>query len=57
MSRTYKHQATYDYLNGKKVKGNLLYGVKRYFNRINFSKWDYSRILWFKYKTKRHERE
>lgn len=43
MSRTYKHQATYNYLHGNKtVKGSMLQGVKRYFDRINFPKGDYS---------------
>jgi len=51
MSKTHKHQATYNYLHGNKtVKGSLLRGVKRYFNRLNFPRWDYSRLSWFKHK-------
>lgn len=53
MSKTYKHQATYDYLHDNKdIKGKLLLGVKRYFNRLNFPKWNYSRMLWYKHKRK-----
>ena len=51
MGKTYKHQATYDYLHDNKpVKGNILYGIKRYFNRLNFKRWDYSRLKWFRHK-------
>ena len=53
MSKTHKHQATYDYLHdNKEVKGKLLLGVKRYFNRLNFPKWDYSTNIKEKYDAK-----
>jgi hypothetical protein len=54
MSKTYKHQSTYNYIhdNGT-VKGRLLRGVKSYFNRLNFSRWDCSRISWFKHKNRK----
>lgn len=55
MSKNYKHQATYDYLHGKPVKGSLLRGVKKYFNRIKFPRWDYSRLLWFKHKWRKQD--
>ena len=56
MSKTYKHQATYDYLHDtKEVKGGLLYGVKRYINRLNFPRWDYSRVLWFRHKKRKQD--
>ena len=35
MSKTYKHQATHDYLEGKSI-GKQLRGVLRYFKRMNF---------------------
>ena len=54
MSKTNKHQATYDYLNKNKIiKEKLLYGIKRYFNRCNFPKWDGSRISWYKHKNRK----
>ena len=35
MSKTYKHQATYDYLhNNKEVKGKLLKGIKKFFMNV-----------------------
>ena len=41
MSKTYKHQATYDYLhNNKEVKGKLLKGIKKFFMNVNFPRWD-----------------
>lgn len=54
MSKTYKHQATFDYLHGRKdkVKGNLLKGLRRYFMRCLYSKYDGSRISWFKHKNR-----
>ena len=37
MSKTYKHQATYDYLHhNKEVKGKLLKGIKKFFMNVNF---------------------
>lgn len=36
MSRTAKHQQTYDSLH----KGVISYKIARYFNRINFWDWD-----------------
>lgn len=58
MSRTIKHQATYDYLNNnKKVKGKLLYAIKKYFNRCNWPRWDGSRISWYKHKIRQYEEE
>lgn len=57
MSKTRKHQATYDYLNNnKKVKGKLLYAIKRYFNRCNWPRWDGSRISWYKHKIRQYEK-
>lgn len=54
MSKTNKHQATYDYLNKNKIiKGKLLYSIKKYFNRCNFPKWDGSRISWYKHKNRK----
>lgn len=54
MGKTRKHQATYDYLHGRedRVKHvpRLLNGVRRYFNRVNFLKWDMSRMLWYRHK-------
>lgn len=57
MSKTYKHQATFDYLNDRKdrVKGKILYGLKRFFVRCNFGKYDYSRMMWFKHKNRDEE--
>ena len=53
MSKTTKHQATYDYLHSnKKVTGKLLFAIKRYFNRCNFPRWDGSHISWYKHKIK-----
>lgn len=53
MSKTYKHQATYDYLhNNKEVKGKLLKGIKKFFMNVNFPKWDGSRISWYKHKNR-----
>lgn len=58
MSKTYKHQATYDYLHeNKTVNGKLLHGLKRFFMRCNFSRYDYSRIKWFKHKNRNEERK
>lgn len=58
MSKTRKHQATYDYLNNnKKIKGKLLYAIKRYFNRCNWPRWDGSRISWYKHKIRQYEEE
>lgn len=51
MSRTYKYQATYDYLHhNKEVKGKLLKGIKKFFMNVNFPKWDSSRASWYKHK-------
>ena len=51
MSKTYKHQATYDYLHhNKKVKGKLLKGIKKFFMNINFPRWDGSRRSLYKHK-------
>ena len=50
MSKTYKHQATYDYLHGNKNVGKYLHGILRYFNRCNWPKWDGSRMSWYKHK-------
>ena len=50
MSKTYKHQATYDYLHGNKNVGKYLRRILRYFNRCNWRKWDGSRISWYKHK-------
>ena len=53
MSRTYKHQATYDYLHhNKEVKGKLLKGIKKFFMNVNFPRWDFSRRSWYKHKTR-----
>ena len=53
MSKTYKHQATYDYLhNNKEVKGKLLKGIKKFFMNVNFPRWDFSRISWYKHKNR-----
>lgn len=53
MSKTYKHQATYDYLHkNKEVKGKLLKGIKKFFMNVNFPKWDGSRISWYKHKNR-----
>lgn len=51
MSKTTKHQATHDYLEGKDV-GKSIWGILRYFNRCNFPKGDISRIKWFKHKSR-----
>lgn len=54
MSRTHKNQATYDYLHkNKEVAGRLLRGIKRYFNRCNFNRYDCSRMSWFKHKNRK----
>lgn len=50
MSRTYKHQATYNYLHGNKDVGKFLRGILRYFNRCNCPRWDGSRLSWYKHK-------
>lgn len=51
MSKTYKHQATYNYLHKNKIiKKKLLYGVLRFLNRIYFNKYDFSRQSWYKHK-------
>lgn len=51
MGKTYKEQATYDYLNNnKEVKGKLYYGIKKFFNRCNWPKEDGSRLSWYKHK-------
>ena len=50
MSKTYKHQATYDYLHGNKNVGKYLRGILRYFNRCNWPKWDGARMSWYKHK-------
>ena len=53
MSKTYKHQATYDYLhNNKEVKGKLLKGIKKFFMNVNFPRWDFSRRSWYKHKNR-----
>lgn len=52
MSKTYKHQATWDYLNGKPI-GKYLWGILRYFIKCNFPKWDYSRKSCYKHKNRR----
>lgn len=52
MSKTYKHQATHDYLEGKSI-GKQLRGVLRYFKRMNFPKWDGSRQSWYKHKNRK----
>lgn len=53
MSKTYKEQATYDYLHdNKEVKGKLWYAVKKFFKRLNCNKWDFARINWYKHKFK-----
>ena len=53
MSKTYKHQATYDYLHhNKEVKGKLLKGIKKFFMNVNFSRLDSSRRSWYKHKTR-----
>lgn len=53
MSKTYKHQATYDYLHkNMDVKGKLLRGIKKFFMNVNFPKWDSSRISWYKHKNR-----
>lgn len=54
MSKTYKHQDTYDYLHGKKV-GKRKWGLFRFFNRCNWPKWDGSRISWYKHKKGKQE--
>lgn len=54
MSKTKKHQATYDYLHqNKDVRGSLLYSIKRFFNKLNCPKTDASRISWYKHKNKK----
>lgn len=50
MSKTYKHQATYNYLHGNKDVGKFLRGILRYFNRCNCPRRDYSRLSWYKHK-------
>lgn len=58
MSKTNKHQATYDYLHqNKDVKGSLLYGIKRFFNKLNCPKCDGSRISWYKHKNRKENRQ
>ena len=53
MSKTYKHQATYDYLHhNKEVKGKLLKGIKNFLMNVNFPRWDFSRRSWYKHKTR-----
>ena len=53
MSKTYKHQATYDYLHkNMDVKGKLLRVIKKFFMNVNFPKWDSSRISWYKHKNR-----
>lgn len=55
MSKTYKHQATYDYLHeNKTVNGKLLHGLKRFFMRCNFSRYDNSIVRWFKHKNRKY---
>ena len=56
MSRTYKHPAQYDILHdNKEVKGRMLYAIKQYFNKLNFPKWDYNRVKWFKHKNRKEQ--
>lgn len=51
MGKTFKHQATYDYLSSNKnIQGKILYALKRYFIRRNCPKWDGARISWYKHK-------
>lgn len=41
MSKTYKHQDTYDYINeNKKLPKNRLRKLLHYFDRLNFWDWD-----------------
>lgn len=54
MSKTTKHQATHDYLEGKDV-GKSIWGILRYFNRCNFPKGDISRMKWFKHKSRKQK--
>ena len=54
MSKTTKHQATHDYLEGKDV-GKSIWGILRYFNRCNFPKYDISRIKWLKHKNRKKQ--
>lgn len=50
MSKTYKHQDTYDYLNdNKKLSPKRLKKLIKYFNRLNFWDWD-MKIMYRKYK-------
>ena len=56
MSKTRKHQATYDYLsNNKDVRGRLMIGIRKFFNRCNWPKWDSSRKRWYKHKIDKNE--
>lgn len=56
MSKTYKEQATYDYLHGnKKVKGKMFYSIMKHFNNINWPKWDGSRISWYRHKNRKED--
>lgn len=53
MSKTYKHQSTYNYTHGNgMVNGKFLYGIKSYINRCIFSRWNYSRTKWYKHKNR-----
>ena len=50
MSKTYKHQDTFDYLNdNKELKLDRKIKLLKYFNRVNFWDWDL-KILYRKYK-------
>ena len=53
MSKSFKHQATYDYLHSNKpVRGKLLKGIKKFFMNINFPKRDAGRRSWYKHRNR-----
>lgn len=53
MGCTAKHQATYDFMHGRSIPSWLLRTVRKYFNRCNFPKHDYSRRLWYRHRNRK----
>ena len=53
MSKSFKHQATYDYLhNNKPVRGKLLKGIKKFFMNNKYTKRDAGRRSWYKHRNR-----